>query len=226
MNLRILPIALAAIALAALGGGPASGAPSPETATAKTALIRATDVPANLSHRSVDNRDDNTSLGTGAECRRYDKVKNEVRRARTGRANVTFADATGNEKVAEAVGLTKKAGSAKKLADAFADPGTGQCLERFLEKSLRQSLGSAASGVSLTVEPSTLPKLGDQRSGYDVLVKVPNGNGIQNVAFSFVTIRKGRALALFEFQTLSGDLVTERDAVLAAGARRLKAAVG
>lgn len=224
MKLRFLSLAVVGIVIA----GPMStahGASNSDTAAAKRALLKRSDVSANLTEQSVDTSDDNSGIGTSADCRRYQTVRNAAHQARTGRANVTFEDSTGNEKISETIGFTKSTGTVKRLANAFAYAGTGRCLRAFLKSSLQQQAGKNGS-VSVTVQASSLPKLGDQRAGYDILVKVPDGNGgVQAVAFGFVEIRIGRAAVLVQFQTLSGDLIDQRDGILKVATKRLQAAV-
>jgi len=224
MNVRLFPPALAAVLLL-LSSATASAAGS-DSAAAARGLLRMSDMPGNLTERTVDTSDSTTSIGPGADCRRYDQAKQRFRRARTARANVIFHDQPDNERISETIGIARTAASAAQLEEAFARSATGRCLGSLLKSTLHQSLGADAAAVTVTVRPSHLPKLGDQINGYDVLVKVPANNGSsQQLGFSFTAMRIGRALALVQLQTASGDLIDQRPAILAAAAKRLHSAM-
>jgi len=220
-----VPVAIIAALAAFLYAAPAGASTNKaDMARAKAALLRTGDVPTGFTRKPGKTNDDNDTFGAGnPDCKKYSAIQKVANKARTGKAGVEF-HGTDPEEIDEDTGLTKTAAPVKALVAAFNSDATGRCLDTELKKSIEQEVDDPSVPIDVQVARSRLPKLGDQRAGWDINVSFTVGGSEQHLLISFVAVRAGRGAALLSFQT-QGALVDQRDAVLRTAAKRLQAAV-
>lgn len=218
--MKRLFVALAIPTLVLAMSGTASASKAGDAKAAKKALLREADLPPGFS-KTLSSSSDDSVFGEGnPSCDSYAAALKQARKARTGKADANY-DGGGSERIAEAIRIAKNADAVKKITSEFATSPTRQCLQEELQNSIESDLGDTGT-VDVAVEKSKLPKLGDQSAGWDMDVKVQTESDTQEVFISFVTVRVGRFTAGLQFQT-AGDLVDEREAILKAATKRLKA---
>lgn len=222
---RLLAVLVAVpVAVVALSGV-AAASKSGDQKIAKKSLLKASDVPKSLKKQPASaSSGSDDDLGAFPECKTYNDVKDKAVKARTAKATIEFADATAIERVSENIGLTKDTGPVKQLVAAFGASDTATCLQQALHDVVANETQADPSTVEVTVQRARLPKLGDQRAGYEIGMSIPAAQGTtQELGVSFVAVRVGRATAIFQFQTV-GDLVDKRDGILKTAVKRMKAA--
>ena len=221
---RVLVVTVAV--LAALTSAAPTGAATnkADMTRARAALLRTGDVPSGFTRKPGDTSNEDQAFSSdNPDCRQYSSLLKVAKKTRTGKAAVEFHGTT-QEEIDENTDLWRSSAPLKAQLAAFSSPAMGRCLEAELTRTIEQGIDDPSVALNVDVARSTVPKVGDQRGGWDVNISFAVGDVEQHLLASFVAVRVGRGVALLSFET-QGTLVDKRDQVVRTAAKRLRAAV-
>ncbi len=196
MHRRLLPIVLA-VCTAALAATPAVAGDADDEKIAKAGRIRASDLPDGWVSEPSPEGD---ALGL-PECEAIDRADDRADRGPSARSRA-FGDPDapqGIRSVENSVWVFPSVKAAKQFFEVFASEAAVECLQASADTA------AEANGLSgATVEEVDLPRVGDARVGYAVLVG--DGDPLNTIYSEQVLVRVGRAATGFTAENLGSSL--------------------
>ena len=200
---------------------------------AESALLTEDDFPAGWTGSPRDEEeDDSPSIDDCEPLREY--KDSETAKARGDEFSKDQAEITVN------VVLMPDADEAAGYLEAFQSDETDQCIQDFLDETIREAFaGNAAEGtegtegaaggagddVQITTEPAEVDGFGDDAAGYKVTMDVTSQGQNVQLHGEFVLVQVDRGLGQFSFLNVAEPITEPRDELFDAVAGRLEDAL-
>jgi hypothetical protein len=202
-----------------------------DQAVVEAALVTLDDLPPGWEGSPADDLSD--AEFDAPECGAIADLGERLDAAETARAR---SDAFGNEiegrQIQQNVAAVDDADLLTEFLGQFEDRALARaCLDAILTASVRRQLEANPSVVTIdeirtTVNPLSVPAVGDQSTGYQVQIELTVNGESRTVYAEFVLVRVGRFAPTFSFSGSAPFRPVDRDAVVKASVARLEQAAG